>query len=92
MGVCLVGLGYLSLAWKRWSTRAFKITVLVITETRPMLPENSHIVVGKSLLPLGLFILGSLLFKGVVSSNLAQCEAEKVLRDAYGCFQRHIKY
>lgn len=92
VGVCLVGLGYLSLARKHRSTHAFKITVLVITETRLMLPQNSHIVVSKSLLPLGLFILGFLLLKGAVSSNLAQCKAGKVLRDAYGCFQRHIKY
>lgn len=74
MWVCVWWLGYLSLARKRWSTHAFKITALVITEARLMLPQNSHIVVGKSPLPLAVYILGFLLFKGVVSSNLAQCK------------------
>lgn len=40
----------------------------------------------------GCVYFGIFTFIGVVSSNLALCRAKKVLHDAYGCFQRHIKY
>lgn len=60
----LEGLGYLSLAQMHWSTHVFKIAALVITETRLMPPQNSHIGVSKSLPPLGPFSLAFSLLKG----------------------------